>query len=149
MKKFTILTAAVLALSIPALAGAAELGIGSNVKADISTNTKVETKVDQKADGTYVEKRVDESASKNSAGTETKDMTKTSIEENAKGDVTKTVETHSAVDPKGLMNQKSTDSAYKEEVKDGKRIIHRVNKVDGKTTLDVKEEVDPTVGVKK
>ncbi len=144
MRQLPILTAAVLALGIPALAHALE----APARADISTNTKVETKVDQKADGSYTEKRTDESTSKNASGTETRDTTKTTVEETAKGDVTKTVETHSAVDPKGLMNEKSTDSTYKEEVKDGKRTVRRVNKVDGKTTLDVKEEAEPTVGIK-
>ncbi|NDE90873.1 MAG: hypothetical protein EB059_07020 [Alphaproteobacteria bacterium] len=137
MKKFTILTAAVLALTLPGLASAVE------ANADVKTHTKVETQVEQKANGAYLEKRTDESASKNADGTETKDTTKTKVEASENGDVSKTVETHSAVDPKGLMNEKSKDSTYKEEMKDGKHTVHHTTKVDGKTTLDVKEEVNP------
>jgi Skp family chaperone for outer membrane proteins len=131
MKKTTLLAAvALLALTAPAFAQTAAPA------ADVKTDTKVETSTNQKANGGYEEKRNVKTDSKDEAGTETTESSKAKVEVDQNGNGSKTVETKSTVDPKGLMNEKSTKTTLKEEVKDGKKKVHRVKKVNGKTTVD-------------
>lgn len=136
MKKTMILVTAALALALPAYAA---IDAGANV----SATTKAETKMEQKSDGTYQEKRVNEKASIDAAGTETRESLKAKAERDAEGNASKSVETKTTVDPKGLMNEKTTQTKYTEETKDGKKKFHRVKKVDGKTIVDENEESAP------
>jgi hypothetical protein len=141
MKKTALLAAAaIIALAAPAFAADTAL------TADVKTNTKVETSTDQKANGGYEEKRNVTTESKDAAGTATTESSKAKVDVKANGEGSKTVETKTSVDPKGLMNEATTKTTYKEELKDGKKTIHRVKKVDGKTTVDTKEEVNTNAG---
>jgi hypothetical protein len=139
MKKSMLLAAAAMALALPAHAATLDAGASANV----SATTKSETKVEQKSDGTMQEKRVNESASIDAAGTETKESLKAKAEQDAEGNASKTVETKTTVDPKGLMNEKTTQTKYEERLEDGKKKIHRVKKVNGKTVVDDNQESAP------
>lgn len=141
MKKTALLAAAaIIALTAPAFAADATLG------ADVKTNTKVETSTNQKADGGYEEKRNVTTESKDAAGTATTESSKAKVEVDEHGNAVKQVDTKSTVDPKGLMNQESTKTSYKEELKDGKKKIHKVKKVNGKTTVDEETNVNVNTG---
>jgi hypothetical protein len=139
MKKSMLLAAAAMALALPAHAATLDAGASANV----SATTKSETKVEQKSDGTMQEKRETESASIDAAGTETKESLKAKAEQDAEGNASKTVETKTTVDPKGLMNEKTTQTKYEERLEDGKKKIHRVKKVNGKTVVDDNQESAP------
>jgi hypothetical protein len=139
MKKSLFFATAAMALALPVQAATIDAGANANV----SATTKSETKVEQKSDGAVQEKRVNESTSVDSAGTETKESLKAKAEQDAEGNASKTVETKSTVDPKGLMNEKTTQTKYDEKVEDGKKKIHRVKKVNGKTVVDENQESAP------
>jgi hypothetical protein len=133
MKKTALLAAAaVMAIAVPAFAAE-----------DTSAKTKVETSAEQKADGSSVEKKTSETAQKDAAGTETKESTTQKSEVDANGNVTKSTETKTTVDPEGMMNQKTTETSTKEEIKDGKHKIKHVKKVNGKTVVDEEQDSKP------
>jgi hypothetical protein len=139
MKKSTLLAAAAfIALTAPAFAA------DTAPAADVKSSTSVQTSTDQKANGGYEEKRDVKIEGKDAAGTATTDTSKAKVEVDPNGNGSKTVETKSTVDPKGLMNEKTVKTSYKAESKDGKTKVHRSKQVNGKTTLDETTTNAPT-----
>ena len=122
MTKSVLLLAAVVSLTITAPAFAA----------DDTESTKASTKVEGDSNGNYTKKTNYEHT--DAAGTTSTDNTKVKVKTNSKGDVTKTYETDSSNDPKGLMN-KTTDKSTTtvKENADGTSSYKHKEKVNGKT----------------
>jgi hypothetical protein len=130
MKKLAYLAAvSVLALTAPAFAAE-----------DVSAKAKVESSVEHKADGGYEESRKSVNEKKDAAGTEVKEETKVKVEQDAEGNVEKSVKTETKVNPEGMLNEKKTVVEDKTEVKDGKATTTHTKKVDGKTVEDTKKQ---------
>lgn len=128
MKKTLLMSAALLMLAAPAFAESVE------------TSVKTDSQNVQKDDGSMEKKDMVESKSKDSAGTEVNEKTTVKVDAKADGEKEKETKTVKTVDPKGLFNEKKTEKTVIEKVKDGKLETHTQEKVDGKTTVDVKEE---------
>lgn len=106
-----------------------------------SVKTKIETRNDQKSDGSGEQQKKIRAESTDAAGTKTTEETVVKEKVDEKGDGSRTVETTTTTDPEGLMNKSTTTTTDKTEVKDGKATLHREKKVDGKVVDETKESV--------
>lgn len=134
MKKFhTALTAAALiALAGPAFAAD-----------DITSSSKVETKVEQKSDGSYQRQESAIRESNDASGTETKVESRVKVDEKPGGDVDKIVKTKTVVDPEGMLNAETTETSYKMKKEKGKTVVERTKHVNGKVVEETRQENDP------
>src|ERR1043166_2041684 len=135
MKMFHYALAAAMLI---ALAGPA---VGAND--DITSSSKVETKTEQKNDGTYEHKEDATRESNDAAGTDTKVESNVKLEEKPNGDASKTVKTKTTVDPQGMMNQNVTETSYKMKKENGKTSVQHKKTVNGKVIEDNEQENNP------
>ena len=128
MKKTLLLTALLAFIFAMPAAFAADTEYKSE------TNVSKDDNGDVKADTT--------TTSTDAAGTTVKDEKKTDVDVDSNGDYTKTTETSSKKDPKGLFNTSKTSTKDKVKKKGSKVTTEHTKKVNGDTVEDTKTESD-------
>ena len=127
--------------SISFFAAIAIVALAAPVFADDTPSASSETKVQSDGNGNYNKKTTTEQT--DSAGTTTENTTKVKVKHDRNGNVKKTVDSESSIDPKGLMNKTTTKSSTTEEQNaDGSTTYHHKKKINGKTVEDEKTETN-------
>jgi hypothetical protein len=103
--------------------------------ADDVVSAKTETTVKRNSDGSFSKNTT--AVDKDSKGTTTSSSNTVNSKLDADGDYKKSIENKTVVDPKGLMNKKTTKTSEKMEKHKGDTKYHYNKKVNGKT---MKEE---------
>jgi len=99
--------------------------------ADNLGSLKTETRITKKPDGTFVKEIF--SAGNDSEGTRIENRTEFKSKLDKDGDYKKSVENKTVVDPKGLMNKKTTKTNEKMEKNNGDTSYSYTKKINGKT----------------
>ena len=120
------------------LAAVAMLTLGGAAMAAEKTSYESKTNVERDSKGNYNEERKTEKT--NAAGTTTTTKEKVEVDVHADGDVDNTVKSEKTVDPRGLMNKRSTQTTDTQDVKnDGTSKSTHKKTVDGKTVESTTE----------
>jgi hypothetical protein len=127
MKTHILLLTSVAAFALSGAAMAAE-----------KTTYESKTNVERDSKGNYNEETKTEKT--NAVGTTTTNKEKGEVDVHANGDVDNTVKSEKTVDPRGLMNKRSTRTTDTQDVKhDGSMKNTHKKVVDGKTVENVSE----------
>ncbi len=120
------------------LASVAVFTLGGAAMAAEKTSYESKTNVERDSKGNYNEESKTQKT--NAAGTTTTTKEKVEVDVHTDGDVDNTVKSEKTVDPRGLMNKRSTKTTDTQDVKhDGSSKNTHKKVIDGKTVESVTE----------